>query len=140
MEIPHRKSTRVGLITFAIIIVGTTSWAFVRLNSFIPLIVLVIGMLALWNIARVSLHVEVLSDQLVCYQAFSTKNVSLSDLLKIEVDSSDKGTITLYFSASKIRLMQGGKMTRSIIDDILSHRSVEFIDDDNWYSSVSKTS
>ena len=141
MEIPHRKSTRVALIVFGLILVGASGWAWIEQRSVGPLIVLVIGILVLWRIARVSVHIKILSDELVCFRAFSTKNVPLSELKKIVVDSSDEGTVTLYFLEAKVRLMQSRKTTRDVVAQILSrNRGVEFSDSEGWYSPASKAS
>ncbi|MEM9282167.1 MAG: hypothetical protein AAGA96_10090 [Verrucomicrobiota bacterium] len=141
MDIPHRNATRIALIAFGVIFVGGTGWAFIELRSVIPILVLAVGMLALFQIARVSIHTEIVSDDLVCYRAFSEKSMPLSDLKKIVVDSSDQGTVTLHFSGAKVRLAQRAKTTRSVVSQLLSKNSgVEFSDSEDWYASGTKKS
>lgn len=135
-KIPHRKSTQVALICFALVFAGVAGWAWVELKSVISLFVFVIGIAVLFSIARVSVHVEVTPDHLICYQVFTERVVDLSTLEKIVVDSSDEGTVTFHFSTTKIRMAQAGKSTRSVVEQVLSQcESVEFSDRGDWNST-----
>ena len=141
MKIPHRNATRIALIAFGLIFVAGTGWAFIELGSVMPVLVLVIGILALWQISRVSFHSEIVADQLVCHRAFSSTSLPLADLKKIVVDSREDGTVTLYFLETKVRLAQRAEATRSVVSQLLSENGeIEFSDSENWYAEGSNQS